>query len=89
MMHVCLYFSDSVSIGVTANSVHPGVVVTEVMRHYSFWVRYLFNILGVFFFKVSVLYFTTVTVTRVINASIVDEQSVSVKTAPKQSDLKL
>ncbi|XP_037535121.1 retinol dehydrogenase 11 [Nematolebias whitei] len=37
--------------GVTANSVHPGVVMTEVMRHYSFWVRYLFNIAGVLFLK--------------------------------------
>ncbi|XP_047440252.1 retinol dehydrogenase 11 isoform X2 [Mugil cephalus] len=37
--------------GVTANSVHPGVVMTEVMRHYSFWIRCLFNVIGFFFFK--------------------------------------
>ncbi|XP_023181300.1 retinol dehydrogenase 12-like [Xiphophorus maculatus] len=37
--------------GVTANSVHPGVVMTEVMRHYPFWVRYPFNLIGFFFFK--------------------------------------
>ncbi|XP_017278253.1 retinol dehydrogenase 11 [Kryptolebias marmoratus] len=37
--------------GVTANSVHPGVVVTEVMRHYPFWIRYPFNIIGFFFLK--------------------------------------
>ncbi|XP_015814873.1 retinol dehydrogenase 11 isoform X2 [Nothobranchius furzeri] len=37
--------------GVTANSVHPGVVMTEVMRHYPFWIRYPFNLIGLFFFK--------------------------------------
>ncbi|XP_041836235.1 retinol dehydrogenase 11 [Melanotaenia boesemani] len=37
--------------GVTANSVHPGVVMTEVMRHYPFWIRYPFNLIGFFFFK--------------------------------------
>lgn len=37
--------------GVTANSVHPGVVMTEVMRHYPFWIRCLFNVIGFFFFK--------------------------------------
>ncbi|XP_059185170.1 retinol dehydrogenase 12 [Centropristis striata] len=37
--------------GVTANSVHPGVVMTEVMRHYPFIFRLLFNIIGFFFFK--------------------------------------
>ncbi|XP_056129174.1 retinol dehydrogenase 11 [Lampris incognitus] len=37
--------------GVTANSVHPGVVMTEVMRHYSLFVRFLFNLIGMFFFK--------------------------------------
>ncbi|CAJ1051518.1 retinol dehydrogenase 11 [Xyrichtys novacula] len=38
---------------VTANSVHPGVVMTEVMRHYPFIIQLLFNIIGFFFFKVS------------------------------------
>ncbi|XP_015235342.1 PREDICTED: retinol dehydrogenase 11-like [Cyprinodon variegatus] len=37
--------------GVTANSVHPGVVMTEVMRHYPAWLRFLFNFVGFFFFK--------------------------------------
>ncbi|XP_034022990.1 retinol dehydrogenase 11 [Thalassophryne amazonica] len=37
--------------GVTANSVHPGVVRTEVIRHYQFWVRWLFNLTGILFFK--------------------------------------
>ncbi|XP_006784617.1 retinol dehydrogenase 11 isoform X2 [Neolamprologus brichardi] len=36
---------------VTANSVHPGIVMTEVMRHYSFWIRWIFNFIGFFFFK--------------------------------------
>lgn len=39
--------------GVTANSVHPGVVMTEVMRHYPLWVRCIFNLVGVLFFKSS------------------------------------
>ncbi|KAF3689591.1 Retinol dehydrogenase 11 [Channa argus] len=37
--------------GVTANSVNPGVVMTEVMRHYPLMFRCLFNIVGFFFFK--------------------------------------
>ncbi|KAM9361565.1 retinol dehydrogenase 12 [Symphorus nematophorus] len=39
--------------GVTANSVHPGIVMTEVMRHYSWIVQYIFNLIGLFFFKSS------------------------------------
>ncbi|MBN3298876.1 RDH12 dehydrogenase, partial [Amia calva] len=39
--------------GVTANSLHPGVVLTEVMRHYNFVVQLIFNIIGFFFFKSS------------------------------------
>ncbi|XP_008278730.1 retinol dehydrogenase 12 [Stegastes partitus] len=39
--------------GVTANSVHPGVVMTEVMRHYPLWIRCIFNLIGFFFFKSS------------------------------------
>ncbi|KAG7476539.1 hypothetical protein MATL_G00084030 [Megalops atlanticus] len=37
--------------GVTANSLHPGVVMTEVMRHYNLLMRFLFNLVGIFFFK--------------------------------------
>ncbi|XP_030625980.1 retinol dehydrogenase 11 [Chanos chanos] len=37
--------------GVTANSLHPGVVMTEVMRNYSWLVRFLFSCVGFFFFK--------------------------------------
>ncbi|XP_045932402.1 retinol dehydrogenase 12 isoform X1 [Micropterus dolomieu] len=37
--------------GVTANSVHPGIVMTEVLRHYPFMIRLLFNLIGFFFFK--------------------------------------
>ncbi|XP_060898204.1 retinol dehydrogenase 12 [Labrus mixtus] len=36
---------------VTANSVHPGVVLTEVMRHYPFLIRFIFNLIGFFLFK--------------------------------------
>ncbi|XP_056114375.1 retinol dehydrogenase 12 [Rhinichthys klamathensis goyatoka] len=37
--------------GVTANSLHPGVVMTDVMRNYNFIIRFLFNLIGFFFFK--------------------------------------
>lgn len=47
--YVSVYFCA----GVTANSVHPGIVMTEVMRHYPLLLRCLFNIIGIFFFKVS------------------------------------
>ncbi|XP_063067017.1 retinol dehydrogenase 11 [Engraulis encrasicolus] len=36
---------------VTANCLHPGVVMTEVMRHYSWKLRLIFNLIGFFFFK--------------------------------------
>lgn len=44
-----------VHVGVTANSVHPGIVMTEVLRHYPFMIRLLFNLIGFFFFKVGTL----------------------------------
>ncbi|XP_019942305.1 retinol dehydrogenase 12 [Paralichthys olivaceus] len=37
--------------GVTANSVHPGIVMTEVLRHYPFMIRFMFRLIGFFFFK--------------------------------------
>ncbi|XP_003973611.2 retinol dehydrogenase 11 isoform X2 [Takifugu rubripes] len=37
--------------GVVANSVDPGIVTTEVLRHYSFILRWLFKFIGFFFFK--------------------------------------
>ncbi|XP_062867330.1 retinol dehydrogenase 12 [Trichomycterus rosablanca] len=39
--------------GVTANSLHPGVVMTEVMRNYNWLVRFIFNVVGIVFFKSS------------------------------------
>ncbi|XP_029288599.1 retinol dehydrogenase 11 [Cottoperca gobio] len=39
--------------GVTANSVHPGIVMTDVLRHYHFMVRWIFRLVGFFFFKSS------------------------------------
>ncbi|KAK1788424.1 hypothetical protein P4O66_016859, partial [Electrophorus voltai] len=38
---------------VTANSVHPGAVVTEIMRHYHWLLRLIFNLVGLFFLKSS------------------------------------
>lgn len=40
--------------GVVANSVNPGIVNTEVLRHYPFLMRCLFNFIGFFFFKASI-----------------------------------
>ncbi|XP_037625555.1 retinol dehydrogenase 12 [Sebastes umbrosus] len=37
--------------GVTANSVHPGIVLTGAVKHYSFMIRCIFNLIGFFFFK--------------------------------------
>nr|XP_057926963.1 retinol dehydrogenase 12 [Doryrhamphus excisus] len=37
--------------GVSANSVHPGIVMTGMMRHYALWIRWIFNLIGLFFFK--------------------------------------
>ncbi|XP_075711464.1 retinol dehydrogenase 12-like isoform X2 [Rhinoderma darwinii] len=37
--------------GVTVNSVNPGIVMTEAMRNYNFLLRFIFNIVGFFFFK--------------------------------------
>lgn len=37
--------------GVTVNSVHPGWVMTEVLRNYPLRVKVVFNLIGVFFFK--------------------------------------
>ncbi|XP_077458179.1 retinol dehydrogenase 12 [Stigmatopora argus] len=37
--------------GVTANSVHPGVVMTGMIQHYPFRIRCIFNLIGQFFFK--------------------------------------
>lgn len=47
-----MFFSILRVLGVTANSLHPGVVMTDVMRNYNFIVRFLFNLVGFFFFKV-------------------------------------
>lgn len=37
--------------GVIVNSVHPGIVLTDVLRHYRLRIRAVFQIIGVFFFK--------------------------------------
>uniref|UniRef100_A0A8C5QKB5 Retinol dehydrogenase 14 n=1 Tax=Leptobrachium leishanense TaxID=445787 RepID=A0A8C5QKB5_9ANUR len=37
--------------GVTVNSLHPGIVMTEAMRNYGFIMRFLFQLIGFFFFK--------------------------------------
>ncbi|KAJ8287250.1 hypothetical protein GJAV_G00049380 [Gymnothorax javanicus] len=37
--------------GVTANSLHPGVVYTQMIRNQSWKIRFLFHLLGIFFFK--------------------------------------
>ncbi|XP_067884732.1 retinol dehydrogenase 11 [Heterodontus francisci] len=39
--------------GVTVNAVHPGVVMTEIMRNYNLFMQIIFNLIGFFFFKSS------------------------------------
>ncbi|XP_048391800.1 retinol dehydrogenase 11 [Stegostoma tigrinum] len=39
--------------GVTVNAVHPGVVMSEIMRNYNVLLRIIFNLIGIFFFKSS------------------------------------
>lgn len=45
--------SSGGNTGVMANSVNPGVVNTEVLRHYPLLMRCLFKFIGLFFFKAS------------------------------------
>ncbi|XP_078411476.1 retinol dehydrogenase 12 [Cetorhinus maximus] len=37
--------------GVTVNAVHPGVVRTEIMKNHNLFLRIIFNLIGIFFFK--------------------------------------
>ncbi|XP_072112926.1 retinol dehydrogenase 11-like [Mobula birostris] len=37
--------------GVTVNAVHPGAVMTEIMRYYGLHFRIIFKLIGFFFFK--------------------------------------
>ncbi|XP_074086135.1 retinol dehydrogenase 12-like isoform X1 [Macrotis lagotis] len=39
--------------GVTVNSVEPGIVNTEIMKNHSWWLRYIFKLLSVFFKSVA------------------------------------
>ncbi|GCB83076.1 hypothetical protein scyTo_0023530, partial [Scyliorhinus torazame] len=41
------------ALAVTVNAVHPGVVMSEIMRNYSLLMRIIFNLIGFFFFKSS------------------------------------
>lgn len=49
-----LKVSSGGNTGVMANSVNPGIVNTEVLRHYPFLMRFLFKLIGFFFFKASI-----------------------------------
>ncbi|KAG7229765.1 hypothetical protein INR49_012561 [Caranx melampygus] len=81
--------------GVVANSVHPGVVMTEVMRHYPFRVRFLFNIIGFFFFKspeegaVSSIYCAVAEETEGITGKYFDSDCSLVLPAPLARDAAL
>ncbi|XP_053258244.1 retinol dehydrogenase 11-like isoform X1 [Podarcis raffonei] len=39
------------SRGVTVNALSPGIVHTEIMKNYSWWVRLLFHLVGILFLK--------------------------------------
>lgn len=67
-LKLSLLFSSSSSswfLGVTANSLHPGIVMTEVMRHYNWIVRLIFNMVGIFFFKVKFKLLQLVTLSHI------------------------
>ncbi|XP_040015241.1 retinol dehydrogenase 12 [Xiphias gladius] len=81
--------------GVTANSVHPGIVVTEVLRHYPFSMRCLFNLIGFFFFKspeegaVSSIYCAVAEETEGITGKYFDSDCSLVLPAPLARDAAL
>ncbi|KAL7844122.1 hypothetical protein SRHO_G00226610 [Serrasalmus rhombeus] len=78
--------------GVTANSLHPGVVMTEVMRHYNWLVRLIFNTIGIFFFKsseegaVSAIYCAVAEETEGITGKYFDSDCSLVLPAPEARD---
>ncbi|KAM6979565.1 retinol dehydrogenase 12 [Aplochiton taeniatus] len=77
---------------VTANALHPGVVMTEVMRHYNFLVRFIFNLVGIFFFKsseegaVSTIYCAVAEETEGITGKYFDSDCSLVLPAPLARD---
>ncbi|KAI4901483.1 hypothetical protein NFI96_012287 [Prochilodus magdalenae] len=78
--------------GVTANSLHPGVVMTEVMRNYNWLVRLIFNAIGIFFFKsseegaVSTIYCAVAEETEGITGKYFDSDCSLVLPAPQARD---
>ncbi|XP_053504901.1 retinol dehydrogenase 11 [Ictalurus furcatus] len=78
--------------GVTANSLHPGIVMTEVMRHYNWIFRLIFNIVGMFFFKsaeegaVSSIYCAVAEETEGISGKYFDSDCSLVLPAPEARD---
>ncbi|XP_036444524.1 retinol dehydrogenase 12 [Colossoma macropomum] len=78
--------------GVTANSLHPGIVMTEVMRHYNWLVRSIFNTIGIFFFKsseegaVSAIYCAVAEETEGITGKYFDSDCSLVLPAPLARD---
>uniref|UniRef100_UPI0037E8D6A9 retinol dehydrogenase 12 n=1 Tax=Semicossyphus pulcher TaxID=241346 RepID=UPI0037E8D6A9 len=81
--------------GVTANSVHPGIVMTEVMRHYPYIVQLIFNIIGFIFFKsaeegaVSSIYCAVAEETEGITGKYFDSDCSMVLSAPLARDAAL
>ncbi|XP_058488803.1 retinol dehydrogenase 12 [Solea solea] len=81
--------------GVTANSVHPGIVMTEVLRNYSIIIRGIFNLIGIFFFKsaeegaVSPIYCAVAEETEGITGKYFDSDCSLVLPAPLARDTAL
>ncbi|KAM9813590.1 retinol dehydrogenase 12-like [Neosynchiropus ocellatus] len=81
--------------GVTANSVNPGITMTEVMRHYPVLMRFIFNFIGFFFFKsaeegaVSSVYCAVAEETEGITGKYFDSDCAMVLPAPLARDAAL
>lgn len=81
--------------GVTVNAVHPGVVVTEIMRNYGLLLRIIFNLIGFSFFKsaeegaVSPIYCSVSQEMEGVSGKYIDSDCSLCLPSPSAQDLRL